>query len=117
MPMSNTLILEARELSFAYRQKNNEPLTILRGVNLDLAQGESIAIVGASGSGKSTLLHLLGGLDTPDSGKVRLCGEDMSGATDNKRTRLRNRHMGFVYQFHHCSYYYAYRAITVRKIS
>ena len=101
MPMSNTLILEARELSFAYRQKNNEPLTILRGVNLDLAQGESIAIVGASGSGKSTLLHLLGGLDTPDSGKVRLCGEDMSGATDNKRTRLRNRHMGFVYQFHH----------------
>lgn len=100
--MSNdTMILEARNLSFAYRQKNNTPLSILRGVSLDLIRGESIAIVGASGSGKSTLLHLLGGLDIPDEGSVTLCGENMSQATDNKRTRLRNRHMGFVYQFHH----------------
>lgn len=100
--MSDTsLILEARDLGFAYRQKNNEPLVILRGVSLKVAKGESIAVVGASGSGKSTLLHLLGGLDTPDKGTVTLCGENMSNAPDNKRTRLRNRHMGFVYQFHH----------------
>ena len=97
----NTLIIEAKDLHFAYRQKNQEALTILRGVNLAVGKGESIAIVGASGSGKSTLLHLLGGLDTPDQGSVTLCGEALSSASDNKRTRLRNRHMGFVYQFHH----------------
>lgn len=99
--MQDTPILDARDLEFAYRQKNAEPLAILRGVSLAVARGESIAIVGASGSGKSTLLHLLGGLDTPDRGSVQLCGENLSGASDNKRTRLRNRHMGFVYQFHH----------------
>lgn len=96
-----TPIIAASELSFAYRQKNAEPLQILRNISLTVARGESIAIVGASGSGKSTLLHLLGGLDTPDHGTVMLCGENLSGASDNKRTRLRNRHMGFVYQFHH----------------
>ena len=99
--MNDAPILDARDLHFAYRQKNTEPLVILRGVSLHVAPGESIAIVGASGSGKSTLLHLLGGLDVPDQGSVKLCGEDLSGASDNKRTRLRNRHMGFVYQFHH----------------
>lgn len=96
-----TPIIDAKDLHFAYRQKNQEALTILRGVTLRVGKGESIAIVGASGSGKSTLLHLLGGLDTPDQGSVMLCGENLSGASDNKRTRLRNRHMGFVYQFHH----------------
>lgn len=99
--MNDAPILDARDLHFAYRQKNAEPLIILRGVSLTVARGESIAIVGASGSGKSTLLHLLGGLDVPDQGSVKLCGENLSGASDNKRTRLRNRHMGFVYQFHH----------------
>ncbi|MDO5091780.1 MAG: ATP-binding cassette domain-containing protein [Cardiobacteriaceae bacterium] len=99
--MNDAPILDARDLSFAYPQKNAEPLAILRGVSLSVARGESIAIVGASGSGKSTLLHLLGGLDLPTSGSVHLCGQHLSAATDNQRTRLRNRHMGFVYQFHH----------------
>ena len=74
---------------------------VLRGVNLQLSKGERLAIVGSSGSGKSTLLNLIGGLDTPDAGEVTLLGEDFSRCSDNRRGELRNRHLGFVYQFHH----------------
>jgi lipoprotein-releasing system ATP-binding protein len=84
----------------AFRQ-GDVTLEVLRGVNLGIERGERVAIVGVSGSGKTTLLQLLGGLDLPTSGSVAIMGQEMSRLSDAERGVLRNRAVGFVYQFHH----------------
>ncbi len=93
-------VLRCRGLQKIFRQGDAE-VPVLLGIDLDVAVRERIAIVGASGSGKSTLLHLLGGLDRPSGGNVKLLGRDMSNVDDAERGRLRNESLGFVYQFHH----------------
>ncbi len=93
-------VLECSGLSKSYRQGRQE-VAVLREVSLSVARGEMVAIAGASGSGKSTLLHLLGGLDAPSAGGVRLLGQPLQEMGQGDLSRLRNRALGFVYQFHH----------------
>lgn len=93
--------LEARGLHRTYRGVAGPELHILRGLDLVLGRGESVAIVGASGAGKSTLLHLLGALDRPSAGSVLVGGTDISTLNDEAAAELRNRRIGFVFQFHH----------------
>jgi lipoprotein-releasing system ATP-binding protein len=96
----NDPVLEARDVHKSFRQ-GPVVLEVLQGVVLSVAPAERVAIVGASGSGKTTLLQILGGLDPPSSGVVRVAGRDIHSLSESERGVLRNRTLGFVYQFHH----------------
>ncbi|MBT8039054.1 MAG: ATP-binding cassette domain-containing protein [Xanthomonadales bacterium] len=97
---NDDIVLEAHNVKKTYRQGPRE-VEVLKDVNMRLAAGESLAIVGVSGAGKSTLLHILGGLDEPDDGEVRVEGSSLWQMGARERNRVRNQAMGFVYQFHH----------------
>jgi lipoprotein-releasing system ATP-binding protein len=99
MPMDQPVI-ECRGLSKSFRE-GADAVEVLRGVSLSVARGERVAVVGSSGSGKSTLLHLLGGLDVPSAGEVKLLGQGFLGHLGRRAGPLRNESLGFVYQFHH----------------
>jgi len=94
------VVLSCRGLAKTYGM-GNIAVPVLRGIDFEVRGGESVAIVGASGSGKSTLLHLLGGLDRPSEGEVSLAGQDLFALAPAAQGELRNRALGFVYQFHH----------------
>ena len=93
-------VLRAAGLAKSFRQ-GGERIDVLDGLNCAIAAGERVAVVGRSGAGKSTLLHILAGLDEPDAGEVRVAGSAITRASPGERARIRNRHMGFVYQLHH----------------
>ncbi|MFN3887908.1 MAG: ABC transporter ATP-binding protein [Aquabacterium sp.] len=97
---ADTPILHARGLVRRFHEGPVD-VTVLHGVDLTVSAGETVAIVGASGSGKSTLLHLLGGLDAPTQGQVRLMGRDLAQMSPAEQGSWRNQHLGFIYQFHH----------------
>ena len=97
---SGEVVLKAQGLTKRFSEGRLD-VTVLHGVDLEVRRGETLAIVGTSGSGKSTLLHLLGGLDAPTSGVVQLHGQDLASHSAAQQGRLRNKHLGFVYQFHH----------------
>jgi lipoprotein-releasing system ATP-binding protein len=96
-----TAMLEAQGLRKVYRGGDGNPIEVLAGIDLSVDRGEFVAIVGASGSGKSTLLHLLGALDSPSGGTVRLGGQSYEDHTAEDLAAVRNKKLGFVFQFHH----------------
>src|SRR5205814_8470762 len=95
------IVLEAIDLAKVYLGGDGGRITVLDGINLLVERGEMVAVVGASGAGKSTLLHLLGALDEPTRGAVQIAGDRLSGRSDDELSALRNRSIGFVFQFHH----------------
>ena len=100
--MTNKTILNASQLQKDYSQGNaGAVLQVIKNIDLEISEGEKLAIIGVSGSGKSTLLNLLGGLDDPTQGTVTLCGKQWTQLSPTDRAAWRNQHIGFVYQFHH----------------
>ncbi|UOO90548.1 lipoprotein-releasing ABC transporter ATP-binding protein LolD [Vitreoscilla massiliensis] len=98
--MSNELVLACYNVSRTY-QDGKLKVDVIQSLDLEVKPGESVSIVGASGSGKSTLLHIMGGLDQPSGGEVRLMGQPLKDVSQKELGLLRNQHLGFVYQFHH----------------
>ena len=98
--LQKQIVLECQALHKSY-QEGPQPLVVLDGVDFSIRSGERVAIVGASGAGKSTLLNMLGGLDIPTSGDVIIAGQAIASMNEKQRGQLRNRYLGFVYQFHH----------------
>ncbi len=96
----NSTVVTCEQLEKTYSQ-GPQLVQVLKGVNLQVGRGERIAIVGSSGSGKTTLLNLLGGLDLPTNGKVTIAGKNLAQVDETQRGLLRNKNLGFVYQFHH----------------
>jgi len=96
--MSN--FLQCRDIRKTYREGSLDT-EVLKGVSFDIEQGELVSIIGTSGSGKSTLLHILGALDDASAGSVHFLEQDLAALSSNKQAKLRNQHLGFVYQFHH----------------
>ena len=96
----NNIVLQCQTLSKIYHQGDLR-VQVLSDINLDVREGERVAIVGSSGTGKSTLLHLLAGLDAPNGGEVKLKNTSLATLSEAKRSEMRNRMIGFVYQFHH----------------
>jgi ABC-type lipoprotein export system ATPase subunit len=95
-----TILLSARNLSKSYTM-GRRTLNVLRGVDLDVERGEFLALRGASGAGKSTLLHLIGGLDSPNTGEIRFAGQNLAAFSESELTHFRNRRVGFVFQAYH----------------
>ena len=98
--MNKQIVIDCQNVSKSY-QDGHLNVDVLHDLNVQIQAGESVSIIGASGSGKSTLLHILGGLDTPTSGKIALMGQDLATLNQAKLGALRNQYLGFVYQFHH----------------
>lgn len=98
--MSKPIILQCQQLTKRYKQGELD-VDVLKGIDLKIEAGKRVAIMGSSGSGKSTLLHLLGGLEKPTSGEVILDGVNLNTVSASKLSQLRNRSLGFIYQFHH----------------
>ncbi len=94
-------VVEVDQVFRTFRPPGEPPVPVLRGVSVTLLPGESLAVLGPSGCGKSTLLNLIGGLDRPDSGSVRVNGRDLAGLSDRELAAVRNREIGFVFQLHH----------------
>ena len=98
--MNNKVVLKVKGLTKIFKE-GKDSLEVLKGIDLEVEEGVSVAIVGTSGSGKSTLLQCLGALDIFDAGSVEIDGENIADLSEKQRTQMRNRKLGFVYQFHH----------------
>jgi len=98
--MSNEFLISAKNISKSFFQGEKE-LQVLKGIDLNVQQGEALCILGGSGAGKSTLLHILGTLDTPSAGNVYFKGENLFSKNDEDLAKFRNKHLGFIFQFHH----------------